>query len=309
MHSRSHHFSSKSMPGYVRLYHEGELAERTRQALAALAACELCPRKCKVNRLQGQRGRCATGRWAEVASAGTHFGEERPLVGSGGSGTIFFSHCNLLCAFCQNYDISHLGHGEVFTPQRLAESMLDLQLQSAHNINLVTPSHVVPQILEALGLAAGQGLHLPLVYNTSAYDSVETLQLLEGVVDIYMPDLKFSDAGIGERYCGVNDYPQKAKQAVREMHRQVGDFKLNKQGIAIRGLLVRHLILPEGRAGTKDWMEYLVREISPETFVNLMDQYYPAGCVRTLPELGRRITREEYEAARRIALAAGMQRV
>lgn len=298
------------MPAYLNLHRTGELVRRAEQALATLRRCEVCPRLCRVNRLENELGFCKVGRLAKVASYAPHFGEEDPLVGSGGSGTIFFAQCSLACTFCQNFDISHLGQDEPqASPGQLAAIMLGLQDQGVHNINLVTPSHVVPQILEALILAAQQGLRLPLVYNSSGYDALKTLMLLDGVVDIYMPDAKFFSPEVAKRYCQAEDYPERARQAIKEMHRQVGDLELKESGIAVRGLLIRHLVMPEDLAGTRSWMEFLAREISLNTYVNIMDQYRPCGDVAAFPELQRFITPEEYKAALDAAAKAGITRL
>ncbi len=296
-----------NVPVYLTLT-DGEWAQRVQEAQRRLARCDLCPRRCGVNRLQDERGACQTGRLARVASAGPHFGEERPLVGYGGSGTIFFSWCNLRCLYCQNYELSQMGEGVEVTAQQLAAMMLHLQQLGCHNINLVSPSHVVAQILEALFIAAHEGLHLPLVYNTGGYDSLETLTLLDGVVDIYMPDMKYADANVALRYSGIPDYPAINQAAVREMHRQVGDLSLDEWGIATHGLLVRHLVLPEGLAGTDEIVRFLAA-LSPQTYLNLMDQYRPCYRAYTLPPLDRRPTRAEYEQAVRLAWAAGLTRL
>jgi len=296
-----------NVPLYLSLA-DGEWTRRVQEARRRLARCDLCPRRCGVNRLQDERGACQTGRLARVASAGPHFGEERPLVGHGGSGTIFFSWCNLRCLYCQNYELSQMGEGVEVTAQQLAAMMLHLQQLGCHNINLVSPSHVVAQILEALFIAAHEGLHLPLVYNTGGYDSLETLTLLDGVVDIYMPDMKYADADVALRYSGIPDYPAINQAAVREMHRQVGDLTLDERGIATHGLLVRHLVLPEGLAGTDEIVRFLAA-LSPQTYLNLMDQYRPCYRAYTLPPLDRRPTRAEYEQAVRLAQAAGLTRL
>jgi putative pyruvate formate lyase activating enzyme len=230
-------------------------------------------------------------------------------VGVGGSGTIFFTHCNLLCLFCQNYEISHLGEGREVAPDRLAKIMLSLQDLGCHNINFVSPSHVVAQILEALPLAIARGLRVPLVYNTGGYDSVATLKLLEGVFDMYMPDLKFMDGEVSEKFCQARDYPEKAKAAIQEMHRQVGDLVLNRNGIATRGLLVRHLVLPGGLAGTREAMRFLAREISPDTYVNVMGQYRPCGQALEHRPLNRGVTHAEYEEAVTMAREEGIRRL
>ncbi|NOX20870.1 MAG: radical SAM protein [Nitrospirae bacterium] len=295
-------------PAYLRLSEE-EFEERIERAYDLIKQCRLCPRNCKVKRLQGQRGFCRTARRPVISSWGPHFGEERPLVGHGGSGTIFFTHCNLGCIFCQNYSISHLGDGEETTVEKLASIMLELQTMGCHNINLVTPTHQVPMIIEALYKASKGGLNLPVVYNCGGYESVETLRLLDGIVDIYMPDIKYADPDIAERLSFARDYPDVVKRAVKEMHAQVGDLIINTDGIAERGLLVRHLVLPEGLAGTKEIMEFLVREISPDTYVNIMDQYYPCYKAPEYPPLNRRITRKEYIEAIEVAKSCGIKRI
>lgn len=296
-------------PSYLDNLRRGVLEQRIQSALSRLAACDLCPRRCGINRLGAEIGICRTGRNAWVSDADAHFGEEEPLVGTHGSGTIFFTHCSLGCCFCQNYDISHLGAGREVSAETLAASMLRLQEKGCHNINLVTPSHVVPQILEALMIAAENGLRIPLVYNTSAYDRVETLALLDGIVDIYMPDFKFWDSETAKASCDAADYPEIAKAAIREMHRQVGDLALNAEGLAVRGLLVRHLVLPENLAGTDHVMAFLANDISKDTYVNIMNQYYPCGTASRIPALKRRITTAEFEAAIDMARKAGIHRL
>ncbi len=296
-------------PAYLKLAAEGALEERVAQAQEILKSCRLCPRECQVNRLAGERGYCRTGAQAVVSSYSPHFGEEDPLVGRGGSGTIFFTHCNLLCLFCQNYEISHLGEGQEISADRLAKFMLTLQEMGCHNINFVTPTHVVPQILSALVLAIAGGLRIPLVYNTGGYDSLETLKLLDGLVDIYMPDLKFMDGEVAYKFCRARDYPQRAKEAIKEMHRQVGDLIINEKGLAERGLLIRHLVMPGGLAGTKEAMRFLAQEISPNTYVNIMAQYRPCGEAAKYPPLNRRITQAEYDEALAIAQEEGIHRL
>lgn len=296
-------------PSYLKLYEEGVLHEREAKAGELLKSCCLCPRECQVDRRSDQKGYCRTGARAVVSSYNPHFGEEDPLVGSKGSGTIFFTHCNLLCLFCQNYDISHLGEGREVTPDELAKIMLSLQEVGCHNINFVSPSHVVAQILVALPLAIGGGLRIPLVYNTGGYDSVETLKLLDGVFDIYMPDIKFMDGRIADKLCRAEDYPERVKAAVREMHRQVGDLIINERGIAERGVLVRHLILPGGQAGTREAMKFLAGEISSHTYVNIMAQYHPCGSAHEHFPLHRRITQDEYEEALAVAREEGIHRL
>jgi putative pyruvate formate lyase activating enzyme len=297
-----------SDPSYVSLLHSGELAQRAMAAFKRLSQCDVCPWVCRVDRLAGQRGFCRSGELAGVASYGPHLGEESVLRGWRGSGTIFFTGCNLKCQYCQNYDISQLQDGEPANPTRLAAMMLELQELGCHNVNFVSPSHVVPQLLAGLLVAAQAGLRLPLVYNSGGYDAVGTLRLLDGVVDIYMPDMKYDDSQTGRRYSGVANYPRVNRAAVREMHRQVGDLVVDAHGLASRGLLVRHLVLPDGLAGTGRIVEFLARDISPDTYLNLMDQYRPAYKACEYPELDRRVTRAEWQTAVRLARKAGLYR-
>jgi len=296
-------------PSYLRLYREGELKNRVDQATQQMRNCHLCPRGCGVDRLSDELGFCRTGRKARVASYNAHFGEEAPLVGRFGSGTIFFSSCNLLCSFCQNYDISHFAQGVEVEPEQLAGIMIHLVRNGCHNINFVTPTHVVPQILEGLILAVEQGLDIPLVYNTSGYDNVETLKILDGIFDIYMPDFKFWDRKWAKRFCNAPDYREKAVEAICEMHRQVGDLEMDENGIAVRGLLVRHLVMPNGVANTEEVLKFLADKISVNTYVNVMDQYRP--CYMALEDriINRRITREEYQMAIDFARKAGLKRL
>ena len=296
-------------PSYLRLHRSGELARRAGRAVSLLAHCTLCPRDCGVDRLHGETGFCGAGRRATVASFNPHFGEEGPLVGETGSGTIFFAGCNLRCVFCQNHDISrHPDAGIAASPEELAGVMLELQRQGCRNINFVTPSHVVPQILEALPIAVEHGLVLPLVYNTGGYDSLETLRLLDGVVDIYMPDVKLWDPEYARAFLRAEDYPARAREAVAEMHRQVGDLRLDPDGVAVSGLLVRHLVMPGGVAGTGEWMAFLAG-LSRETYVNVMDQYRPCADARTLAAIDRMISPEELAEAREAAGTAGLTRL
>jgi putative pyruvate formate lyase activating enzyme len=262
-----------------------------------------------VDRHHGELGVCRTGDKPLVSSYGPHFGEEDPLVGRNGSGTIFFAQCNLFCIFCQNWEISHGGEGEEITARDLAAIMIHLQERGCHNINFVTPSHQVAQILEALPLAIKAGLNVPLVYNSGGYDAVDTLKLLDGVVDIYMPDFKFWDPEVAERLCAAKDYPERAREAFKEMHRQVGDLVLDDNGVAQRGLLVRHLVLPDNLAGTKEVMKFLAQELSPNTYVNVMAQYRPCGRAFEHPSLGRFPTREELTEAQEAARQAGLTRL
>ena len=294
-----------STPVYLNLS-VAELQERADFAFARMECCDLCARRCNVNRLAGKIGVCKTGLQARVSSYGAHMGEEDPLRGWKGSGTIFFARCNLRCVFCQNHDISQTNAGDEVTSQELAAVMLKLQAMGCHNINLVSPSHVVPQILAALALAAQHGLHLPLVYNTGGYDSLETLKLLDGIVDIYMPDMKFTNGGHAKKYSRAQDYPQVNRAVVKEMYWQVGDLQIDESGLATHGLLVRHLLLPHNLAGTKQIVSFLAGEISVNTYLNLMAQYHPAYDASRYPELNRCITMSEYDDALRIAKEAGM---
>jgi len=274
-----------------------------------LRACDICPRRCGVDRLQGERGACGTGACAVVASYGSHFGEEAPLVGFGGSGTVFFSGCPLHCSFCQNYDISHGASGEEVDADRLAAVFRAIARMGCHNLNLVTPTHVTPQILAALARAAGDGFALPVVYNCGGYERPETLRELEGIVDIYMPDLKFLAANAASRYCDAPDYPEFARAALREMARQVGPLALDARGIASRGLLVRHLVMPGDASGTRDVIDFLAEEIGRDTYLNLMDQYRPCGRAPAYPEISRRLSRAEWEDARAYAIRRGLTRL
>ena len=297
-------------PAYLHLHRTGELRQRARAALETLSSCRGCPRDCRVDRLTNKTGICKTGRFACVSSYFPHTGEEDCLRGSHGSGTIFFSWCTLRCQFCQNHDISHLGNGEETRPEQLAEMMLELQAVGCHNINFVTPEHVVPQILEALVLAVEDGLRIPIVYNTSSYDSMESLRQMDGVVDIYMPDFKIWDSRVTLKYLAAKNYPEVARRTIKEMHRQVGELKIDENGLAKQGILVRHLVLPGGLAGTREIMKFLAREVSPYTYVNIMAQYSPGGKVseEKLPELNRRITQQEYTDAISAAQKAGLYR-
>jgi len=303
--------SSYHEPGYLETAKQGLLPEKIEQALNILNFCVLCPRKCKVNRLasKGKLGICKTRRNAYVSSYHAHFGEETPLVGRQGSGTIFFTHCGLLCNFCQNYEISHMGEGSEVSDAGLADIMLFLQKQGCHNINFVTPSHVVPQIIAAVALAVEQGLSIPLIYNTSGYDSVDTLKLLEGVIDIYMPDFKFWDSHTARLTCQAADYPEVARQAILEMHRQVGDLVIDEEGLAKHGLLVRHLVLPKGYAGTREIMRFISKNVSPNTYVNIMPQYRPHGKVFRIKELADYLQPEEYVQALQMAHEEGIMRL
>jgi len=297
------------VPAYRKSYEKGLFPDIIQKANDMLESCTVCPRDCGVDRTQNEKGFCEAGYLPEVSSYALHFGEENPLVGYQGSGTIFLTHCNLGCLFCQNYSISHAGEGRKIPIQKLAKVMVELQRLGCHNINFVSPTHFVPQILESLPQAIGMGLDVPLVYNTGGYDSVETLRLLDGVFDIYMPDFKYTKWEISEKYSQAPDYPLIAKQAIKEMFRQVGDLQIDEQGIAFCGLLVRHLVLPAGLAGTRGAMRFLATELSQNTYVNIMDQYYPCGNIPLDSPLRRRITSEEYNESIAIAKEEGITRL
>lgn len=309
-HTHALHSSSEFEPAYLKLLRSGDLRERVSQAFRHLESCDLCARYCHVNRLLTIQGAvCRTGEHAVVHSYGPHHGEEDVLRGWKGSGTIFFSWCNLRCVFCQNWEISHKGIGREAEPKEIAAMMLELQDRGCHNINLVSPSHVVPQILAAVETAAEKGLCLPLVYNTGGYDSLEALALLDGVIDIYMPDIKYGDSAIARKYSKVRNYVEVNFAAVKEMHRQVGDLTLDKNGLAQRGLLVRHLILPENLAGTEKALEFIAHEISTNTYLNLMDQYRPCYRADEYPPLDRPITAAEYRVAVELTKRYGLRRL
>ena len=282
------------IPSYINLYEKGELDQRIRLLKELLLECRLCPRQCGVNRLNGEVGYCRAGSGLMISSAFPHFGEEPPLVGYHGSGTIFLAHCNLRCIFCQNYDISHLGNGERITSSDMARVMLRLQEMGCHNINFVTPTHYTPQIIGSLTEAIEKGLRLPIVYNCSGYESIEVIQLLEGVVDIYMPDAKYMDQKHSKQFSNAPDYPEVIKKVLKEMHRQVGDLTTNSKGIAERGLLIRHLVMPDGVASSEAVLKFIAEEISVHSYVNIMDQYRPEYQTHEYPEINRRITHKEY---------------
>jgi putative pyruvate formate lyase activating enzyme len=295
-------------PAYVALYEKGELQGRVEALGEILTPCCLCPRECQVNRLAGEKGYCRAGAEVMVSSAFAHLGEEPPLVGSHGSGTIFLTHCNLRCVFCQNYDISHQGEGKRLSGAELAQLMIGLQRQGCHNINFVTPTHYVPQIVAALPQAIKLGLTLPLVYNCGGYESVEVIKLLDGIVDIYMPDAKFSTNAEAARYCNAPDYPHVIQEVLLEMHRQVGDLTMDERGIAYRGLLIRHLVMPQGAAGTREIIAFIAGRLSVNSYVNIMDQYRPLYQAGAYQEIDRRISSGEYRAAIEIATAEGLHR-
>ncbi len=294
-------------PAYLKLEREGKLAEREKELWDIYKKCRLCPRECEVNRLAGENEICKADNKLKVHSAGPHFGEEKPLVGRYGSGTVFFSHCSLRCCFCQNWEIAHRGDGGAISHSTLARAMLSLQKQGCHNINLVTPTHMVPHIVRALRIAVARGLRLPLVYNTGGYDKLETIKKLDGIVDIYMPDFKFQDGKLTHKYCTeASDYPEVAAAAIKEMHRQVGVLKKDERGIAMRGMIVRHLVMPHNLAGTDRFLRWVAEELSPDTYVNVMDQYRPCHKASDYPEIDRPLTRKEWRQAVKWAKDAGL---
>lgn len=306
--------TSTFRPAYLNL-EPGELKERAERAVATLADCRACPRDCAVNRLEDKWAACKTGRYAAVSSHFPHFGEEDCLRGWKGSGTIFFSHCNLRCVFCQNYDISQaIKPGPAAPgspPEEIAAMMMELQQRGCHNINFVTPEHVVPEVVEALAVAVDWGLHLPIVYNTSAYDSLESMEFMDGIVDIYMPDFKYWSRERSRIYMKADNYPDAARVAITAMHRQVGQLVLDGDGLAKRGLLVRHLVMPGCQDETRAILEWIATELGPDTYVNLMDQYYPAGKVGAehYSEINRRLTSAEFMEAQEIARKLGLRRL
>jgi putative pyruvate formate lyase activating enzyme len=295
-------------PAYILLHERKELGRRIKTLGEILARCHLCPRACEVNRLKGEKGYCRAGAEAMISSAFSHFGEEPPLVGSHGSGTIFLTHCNLRCVFCQNYDISHLGEGKPITASELAQYMIGLQQRGCHNINFVTPTQYVPQIVAALPEAIELGLTVPLVYNCGGYESLEVIKLLDGIFDIYMPDTKFTQEEYAARYSNAPDYPQVLQEVLREMHRQVGDLVLDEQGVASHGLLIRHLVMPHGVAGTREIMTFIAQHVSSDSYVNIMDQYRPLYRAGEYLEIDRPISSREYREAIGIAKAEGLHR-
>lgn len=296
-------------PAYIASYHSGSLRRKVVAARQKIKGCVLCPHRCDIDRFSQRTGVCQTGRNAWVSSYAPHFGEEDPLVGNSGSGTIFFTNCNLKCIFCQNYEISHHGVGHEVSDRQLADIMLELQARGCHNINLVSPSHVVPQILSALEFAVPDGLSIPLVYNTGGYDRLETLGLLENVIDIYMPDFKFWDPDVALKTCAAADYPQIARRAIVEMHRQVGDLQCDSDGLAQRGLLIRHLVLPGGLSGTRQIMQFIAEKISLNSYVNLMSQYRPCGQAAEMDELAAPISASDFRAAVKMAGEKGIHRL
>ena len=305
---RSSNGGTATNPSYLERLTLKELQERSDQLHALLEECVLYPRECGARRTEGKFGVCRLANEIVVSSAAPHFGEERALVGQHGSGTIFFASCNLKCQFCQNYEISQLKMGEKISASRLAEMMLLLQRIGCHNINLVTPTHVTPHIVEALVIAVQRGLNIPIVYNCGGYESLQVLKLLEHVVDIYMPDIKYSQDGFARKYSGVKDYWEMVRAAVKEMHAQTGDLIVNDEGIALRGLLIRHLVLPNRIAGSKAVLEFIAREVSPNSYVNIMAQFRPAFRSYGYPGLNRGITPKEYDEAIQHAVRLGLHR-
>jgi putative pyruvate formate lyase activating enzyme len=299
----------KFKPSYLELYESGELEKRIEKLYKILESCELCPRRCEVNRLEGEKGFCKAGKELMVSSYFPHFGEEEPLVGSNGSGTIFLTNCNLRCVYCQNYEISHLGIGKEVSIDRTARMMIELQQLGCHNINLVTPTHYAAQLVKAIRIAAENGLKLPIVWNCGGYENVKTIKLLDGIVDIYMPDIKYSSSKVAKKYSNAPDYFDRCKEAVKEMHKQVGDLKIYK-GIAYRGLLIRHLVLPNELAGSEKILRFIA-SLSKNSYVNIMAQYRPEGEAFKYVELNRRPTRTEFlrviELAEKLGLTRGLQ--
>ena len=298
----------KFKPSYLKLLETKELQKRIEKLYRILESCELCPRKCNINRLKEKKGYCGTGRDLVISGCFSHFGEEAVLVGENGSGTIFLAGCNLKCVYCQNYEISYLKKGRKVSEEDCAQMMLKLQKEGCHNINFVTPTHFAPQIVKAIKIAAENGFTLPIIWNCGGYENIEVIKLLEGIVDIYMPDFKYGGREAAERYSNAPDYFEREKEAIKEMQRQVGSLQIDKNGIAFRGLLVRHLVLPDDLAESEKILEFLAKEISKNTYVNIMAQYWPCGDIAKFPELNRRITRKEYSIVINIARKLGLSR-
>jgi putative pyruvate formate lyase activating enzyme len=295
-------------PSYISLHESGVLKERVERLYGFLEGCSLCPRKCGVDRTIGEKGYCGAGELLMMSSAFAHFGEEQPLVGVYGSGTIFLTHCNLKCVFCQNYDISHEARGEVISAEEFAKQMIALQAKGTHNINFVTPTHYVPQIVEALPRAVEMGLEVPLVFNCGGYESMEVIGLLEGIFDIYMPDYKFTSPDSAKRYLDAPDYPDVVRSVLKEMHRQVGVLRVDSRGIATRGLLIRHLVMPGGGDESKRAFDFIAGELSPDSYVNVMEQYRPEYRASEFAEIARTISGSEYIEAIQLARGAGLSR-
>ena len=301
---------SKEYPSYLELEKKGVLSERVEKLLSYYENCTLCPRDCRVNRKNGQTGKCQASSRVKISSAFPHFGEEAPLVRRKGSGTIFFSNCPLRCVYCQNYKISIEGEGVEISDQRLAETMIKVQKMGCHNINLVTPTHYVPNIVHAVQLAIPQGLKIPLVYNTGGYEKLEVLQLLDGIIDIYLPDCKYMDPKQAAKYSSeAYNYPYYAKIALKEMYRQVGDLKVDRSRIAVKGLMLRHLILPNRIAGTEEFLKFVAENLSKTTYLNLMNQYRPEHKASEYKKIARRLKRSEYQEAKKWAKKYGLTRL
>lgn len=296
------------LPSYIEKLTPDELSERAKKLTEVLESCRICPHECKVNRVNGERGNCRSNNEVVISSVSPHFGEEAPLVGMNGSGTIFFTNCNLSCEYCQNYSISHLGEGRVISIKDLSKCMLHLQKLGCHNINLVTPTHYVPQIVGALEIAARKGLELPIVYNCGGYESAETLKLLKDIIDIYMPDIKYADNETAEKYSGIPNYWDVVQKSLKEMQDQVGDLHIKRSGVATRGVLIRHLVLPNKIAGSIKVLDFIAKELSMDTYVNLMDQYRPAYLAHNYSEINRSITSDEFYEVIMYAKKIGLHR-
>lgn len=293
-------------PSYLDALKNGGLDKALNSTYKMLGSCSICPRRCRVNRLKNEKGFCQTGLKAKVCSYMPHHGEEPPISGTRGSGTIFFSHCNMSCAYCQNYEFSQGGEGREVSEKQLADFMLQLQTAGCHNINLVTPTHVMPQILQAIKIAANNGLDIPLVYNTSGYELAQVIALLNGIIDIYLADLRYADSFMSEKYSSAPDYPRQSQQALKQMHQQVGIAKLDSRGIIIKGVIIRHLVLPNNLSGTETLMKFIAEELSKETYISLMSQYMPCYKAHKFSEISRRITLKEYEGAQESMRAHGL---
>jgi len=284
-------------PSYLKAFQDHQLQESAEKLYRSLACCSICPRKCKVNRLKGERGFCQTAQLAKVYSFMAHFGEEPAISGTKGSGTIFFAHCNMACVYCQNYEFSQLGQGKEYNAEELAGVMLKLQNMGCHNINLVTPTHVLPQILKSLEVAIQEGLHIPLVYNSSGYELPAMIRMLDGIIDIYLPDMRYADALVALRLSASADYPENNQLSVKEMHRQVGLAKIDDSGLIRKGLIIRHLVLPNALSGTEEIMKFISSELSEDTYISLMSQYLPYHKGRQHKDINRRLKKEEYRQA------------
>jgi putative pyruvate formate lyase activating enzyme len=306
----NHEKNTGEYPSYLELEKKGLLSERVRKLYSMYENCHLCPRDCRVNRKKGETGNCQATSTVKISTAGPHFGEEDPLVGQRGSGTIFFSNCGLRCVFCQNYKISIEGEGVEISDERLAETMIKVQRMGCHNINLVTPTHYLPNIVNAIQIAIPMGLHIPMVYNTGGYEKLETLQLIDDIIDIYLPDCKYMDPEYAAQYSdGAYNYPYYAQIALKEMYRQVGDLEVDRRGIAVRGLMVRHLVMPNRIAGTEKFLKFVAENLSKTTYINIMRQYRPEYKAFDYPKIARRITRGEYSETLKWAKKYGLERL